>query len=160
MFIVGKITGVHGLKGELKVKADSSFNRLYKNSIIYIKNNNEYIPYKISSQRIHKNNDLITINDLDDINLVLTFVGENIYALHDNKELSDGEYYYEDLIGKRIISTDKKEIGIVIDLREVPQGILLEVKHQEKIILIPFVEAFIKNINDETIEVEIIEGLL
>ena len=40
MYLVGKIVGTHGIKGELKVKSDTSFNRFEKGSKLseYIQN--------------------------------------------------------------------------------------------------------------------------
>ncbi len=160
MFLVGKIIGTHGLKGELKVKADSSFKRFEVGKTIYLQIDDKYLPFKVSSNRLHKENNLITINNLTDINLVSMYIGKQIYATHNYEELAEDEYYYEDLIGKIVFSTNNEKIGEVVDVREVPQGLLLEVSYQDKIVLIPFVKEFIKKIDQTTIEIEVIEGLL
>ena len=65
------------LKGELKVK--SNFDK--KEKVFKIGNhiliNNELL--KITSVRIHKNNYLIRVNDINDINLVTKYIGYNVY---------------------------------------------------------------------------------
>ena len=45
MYLVGKIVGTHGIKGELKVKSDTSFDRFKKGNKLYIEKEEE-ITYK------------------------------------------------------------------------------------------------------------------
>ena len=160
MYLVGKIVATHGIKGELKVKSESDFQRFYKGNILYIEKDNENIPIEINSHRVHKNLDLITFNNIKDINQVTQYVGCSIYTLHDKEELTDGEYYVEDLVGLKAISTEGVDIGVVLDVREVPQGYILEVKTKDKVALIPFVDEFVKDINEDEIVIELIEGLI
>ena len=68
MYLVGKIVGTHGIKGELKVKSDTSFNRFEKGNKLYIDKTQEVT---INSHRQHKGMELITINGLKNINDVL-----------------------------------------------------------------------------------------
>ena len=36
MYLVGKIIGTHGIKGELKVKSDTSFDRFKVGNVLYV----------------------------------------------------------------------------------------------------------------------------
>ena len=85
---VGKIVGTHGIKGELKVLSDSDFKseRFKKGNVLYLKINDEYKEVKVSSYRPHKNLDLITINNLFDINEVLKYVNKDLYVKKDQLE--------------------------------------------------------------------------
>lgn len=159
MYLVGKIVGTHGIKGELKVKSDTSFDRFKKGNVLYIEKEEKII---INSSRVHKGLHLITINGLTNINDVLMYVNKNIYVPHDRSELGEGEYYYEDLIGLICYDSNKEEIGEVIDLQEVPQGLILEIRGKEKTILIPYVDEFIEEIDldNKKILINEIEGLL
>lgn len=159
MYLVGKIVGTHGIKGELKVKSDTSFDRFKKGNVLYIEKEEKII---INSSRVHKGLHLITINGLTNINDVLMYVNKNIYVPHDRSELEEGEYYYEDLIGLICYDSNKEEIGEVIDLQEVPQGLILEIRGKEKTILIPYVDEFIEEIDldNKKILINEIEGLL
>lgn len=159
MYLVGKIVGTHGIKGELKVKSDTSFNRFEKGNKLYIEKTEEVT---ITSCRKHKGMELITINGLNNINDVLSYVNKDIYVPHDRSELDEGEYYYEELIGLDCYDSKDNYIGPIIDLQEVPQGLILEIKGKEKTILVPFVEAFIDGIDLEENKLYIneIEGLL
>lgn len=159
MYLVGKIVGTHGIKGELKVKSDTSFDRFKKGNVLYIEKEEKIT---INSSRVHKGLHLITINGLTNINDVLMYVNKNIYVPHDRSELEEGEYYYEDLIGLICYDSNKEEIGEVIDLQEVPQGLILEIRGKEKTILIPYVDEFIEEIDldNKKILINEIEGLL
>ena len=159
MYLVGKIVGTHGIKGELKVKSDTSFDRFKKGNKLYIEKEEEII---INSHRQHKGMELITINNLTNINDVLCYVGKDLYVPHNREELEDGEFYYEDLIGLDCYDSKNNLIGSIIDLQEVPQGLILEIKSKSKTILVPFVDEFIKEIDLENNKLSIneIEGLL
>ena len=67
---IGKIIGTFGIKGELKVFSESDFidQRFKKGNELILKSNKSELTVKISSFRIHKNNVLITINNLLNIN--------------------------------------------------------------------------------------------
>ena len=154
-FLVGSIVNTHGIKGEVKVKSETNLDRFEKGSILYLKKGNKYITITIDSHRRHKGMELITFNGISDINDVLDYKGCNLYVKHGDEDV----IYYEDLIGKDIVVDNKVE-GIVVDIREVPQGIILECDCEGKTKFIPYVEAFIKEVKEDSIIVTPIEGLL
>jgi len=160
MYLVGKIIGTHGIKGEVKVKADTSFPRFEKGSKLILKLNDQETEIQVNSHRIHKGLDLITFNNYQNINDILQFVGAEIYVEHKDDELNENEYYFEDLIGRSVINTNEELLGKVIDIREVPQGIILEVQGKDKIFLVPFVSEFIIEVDEVRIVINVIEGLI
>jgi 16S rRNA processing protein RimM len=159
MYLVGKIVGTHGIKGELKVKSDTSFDRFKKGNVLYIEKEEKIV---INSSRVHKGMHLITINGLTNINDVLCYVNKDIYVPHDRSELEEGEFYYEDIIGLDCYNSKGELIGPVKDLQEVPQGLILEIQTKNKTILIPFVDEFVVEVDLENkrIQIQEIEGLL
>ncbi|HEY8444500.1 MAG TPA: ribosome maturation factor RimM [Bacilli bacterium] len=158
MYLVGKIIGTHGIKGEVKVKADTSFDRFKPGNTLYLKKNNEFQEIIINSHRRHKNYDLITFNNLNNINQVLEFIDCELYTPHQDK-LEDNEYYYEDLIGKLVYDTNNNYLGKVIDIRELPHGINLEIKNG-RTFYVPFVSEFIIEVTNDKIIINVIEGLI
>lgn len=162
--LVGTIVGTHGIKGEVKVKSDTSFARFTVGNTLYLKQGNNTKEIVINSHRVHKNMDLITFNNLKNINDVLEYVGSEIYVdVSDLDELEDDEYYYDDLIGLIAYTEEGKELGVIQDINEVPQGIILVLeKPDQTTALIPFVEEFIAEVNIEENKIIItpIEGLL
>ena len=161
---VGTIVSTHGIKGEVKVKSETSFDRFKIGSKLFLKKDESLKEIFIDSHRVHKNLDLITFNEYKNINDVLNYIGSDIYIdVEDLDELDDGEYYFDDLIGLTVYDDKGKKLGEVIDLNEVPQGIILELKKLDNTIaLIPFVDEFIKEVDLEAKKIIItpIEGLL
>lgn len=157
---VGKIIGTFGIKGELKVYTESDFvtYRFRKDATIYLINKKEEVEAKVCSMRFHKNTLLITINQCFDINLVEKYVGYEIYAKKDDEPtLDEDEYQLDDLINCEVYSEDAVYQGLVSDFIEVPQGYIMEVVDNGKKQLIPFVDEYILDIQENKIIIKVIE---
>lgn len=161
---IGKIVGTHGLKGELKVRSDSDFadERFKKGNEIIIKYQNQDLVYTIASSRVHKGNYLISFVDFQDINLVEKYIGAFVYGYKDEELLAEDEYFYDDLIGLEVVSTTGKVIGPVTSIYDNTRHDILNVDYHGKNVAIPYVEAFIKEVDleKEVIVVELIKGLI
>lgn len=163
MYLVGKIIGTHGIKGELKVKSDTSFDRFSVGNVLYIKlDDHDYKRIVINSHRIHQGCDLITFNNMFDINLVEGFVGKEVYVKEHNRENDKAKVYYEDLIGCKAINEEGIELGEVNDLIEVPNGVLLEIINGKKRALVPYVKELVPivDIENKVVTIHEIEGLI
>lgn len=158
----GKIVGVFGLKGELKVISDSTTNRFKKGNKLYLgKCEKNVIPVEITSARMHKGLHLVVINNLEDINLVEKYVNQYFYI--DREEMHDlkpNEYYFDDLINLNVKDEQGNIYGKVIDMLDLPSSAVLEVMFGDKKIMIPFVAAYIKDVTKEDIIVTRIEEFL
>lgn len=140
---VGKIVNTHGIKGEIRIISDFEYkNRVFVVGKKVIINNREYV---INSYRVHKNFDMITFGDFNNINEVLPFIGMKVFVKREYLDLTNDEYLLSDLMGMKII-INNIEIGIVNDYNN---GInpLLEVKSNDKTIYIPLKGNFIKSID-------------
>lgn len=161
---VGKIVTTHGIKGEVKVKVETDDDsRFGKNNKLYVGTDEKHISGEIiiDNARYQKDMILLSFNNIKNINDVLKYVGLSLFVDIDEVRV-DGEIYYDDLIDCKII-VEGKEVGIVIDVMEVPQGEILRVKKKDgKIALIPYVDEFIESvdINKKEIIINPIEGLL
>lgn len=159
----GKIVGVFGLKGELKVISDSTTNRFFKGSELYLgRNIKNLTKVTITSARVHKGIYMVTINELYDINLVEKYVNQIFYI--DREEMDDleeNEYYFDDLIGLKIIDGNNNEYGEVVDVLDLPSSAVIEIKlKNDKKIMIPFVGVYINDVTKEYILIERIEEFL
>lgn len=158
--IVGKIVNTHGIKGELKVKVSTDFieERFQKGNHLFIDEHGTMIDMSVASYRIHKGHVLVSFVGYQDINLVEKYKGLNIYADKDTSLLDDGEYYVGDLIGCDVYDHNQL-IGQVEDVQLYEHHDVLVVNGSKKV-LIPYVEAFVKNedIDHKRIDVELIEG--
>ncbi len=159
-FKCGHIMRTHGLKGDLKVKNLSDFDRFYKGSKLYILHNEEYVEVIVNNARDFNDYLLVNFKDLLDINLVEKYHGDDIYVSEEDRkddEMDDG-YYYSDLENKDVYNQNNQLLGKVVGIRELPQCDYLVVLHNGKNVLVPIIDEFIIEVSDKIIINEI-EGL-
>lgn len=154
---IGKIVGTHGIKGELKLKVEyAGIKELLKpNTNLYLTSN--YLKKTIVKIRYHKRNYLVLFNDVDNINQVLTLVGNDVYLKKD--EIKDVFHTKDTLLGLKVLYKSKL-LGYVTNLLTAgEENELLEIDSK---ILIPFQKIFIKKIDYEEKEIllDMVEGLI
>jgi len=154
---IGKIVNTHGIKGELRIRSDFE-----KKEMVFVPGNKIIIDkeeHTIRTYRYHKIFDMITIDELDNINDVLCYVGKNVYVSRDSLKLKEKEYLLSDLIGLNVVFNDTV-YGIVKDY-SYDTNPLIKVEY-EKNYYIPINSNYIKNVDLENkkIFVENIEGLI
>lgn len=154
---VGKIVNTHGIKGELRIRSNFEKKELvFKVGNKIIIDKEEHI---IRTYRYHKIFDMITIDEYNNINDVLCYVGKNVYVSRDSLELKDTDYLLSDLIGLNVVFNDTV-YGIVKDYSN-DLNPLLKIEY-DKNYYIPINSNYIKSVNLENKEiiVEDIEGLI
>lgn len=154
---VGKIVNTHGIKGELRIRSDFEKKELvFKVGNKIIIDKEEHI---IRTYRYHKIFDMITIDEYDNINDVLCYVGKNVYVSRDSLKLNRDDYLLSDLIGLSVVFNDTV-YGIVKDYSN-DLNPLLKIEY-EKTYFIPIKGNYIKNVDLESkrIVVDNIEGLI
>jgi len=156
----GHVQTTHGIKGDLKVRSLSDFDRFYVGARLYILHNGEYVQVKVCKASEFGESYLVAFEGMQDINLVEKFHSDDIYIseLDRDDDLEDGEFYYDDLIGKEVVNQSGEARGIVTEVREMPQSHYLVVKNNGKNVLVPFIKEFVVSV-DEKIVVNEIEGL-
>ena len=163
--LIGKIVNTRGIKGELKLKSLTDFpeERFKINNDVYIKTDNDFDKMRIIRYNRHKNMDYIVLEGMEDINLVEKYKGCEVYAdKNDELNLSEDEFYAEDLIGLKVYQENQLK-GEIVEVKSFPQGDYIDVlKPDGKHALVPFRMEFILNVDFESARVEVIdmEGLL
>ena len=110
---IGKIVSTHGIKGEVKIISDFE----YKDRVFVVGNkliidNLEYI---IKSYRHHKNFEMVTLNDYNDINQVLFLLRKKVYFKKEDLVLEDNEILDDELMTYKVLTNDEKE-GIIKEI--------------------------------------------
>ena len=156
----GHVMTTHGIKGDLKIKPLTDFDRFFKGSRLYIFHKGNYEEVKVKKASVFGNYYLVSFEGLEDINLVEKYHSDDVYVseLDRANELDEHEYYYSDLIGLSVINQDGVDRGVVSEIRELPQAEYLVVKYNGKNVLVPFINEFILDVNDKIVIKEI-EGL-
>ena len=155
---IGKIVSTHGIKGELKIKSNFDFkDKVFKLGNSLIIDDKDYV---IKSYRVHKNFDMVTLDDYHDINEVLFLLKKDVYYDKDKLDLNNNEILDEDLIKYTVLTKDGKK-GIIKEIFSASESnkiIRCEFDHE---VLIPMNSPMIVDIDKgkKEVIVELIEGM-
>ena len=165
MFLVGTIVGTFGIKGELKVipLISPPDYLLELKSVFIIDEDNRKQEFKVLKTKRHKNVYLFSFEGINDIDVAENLCGLSMYVPSiEFKELQKNEYYYHQLEGLTAYTESGEMIGKVDHILKGGNDILVIKNEQGKEIMIPFVDELIPevNLNEKTITVNVIEGLI
>lgn len=155
---IGFVQGVHGLRGDLKIK-----NRFEKTEKVFVEGNKIYLneeEHTITKVKFYKGHYLTTIDNLKDINLVEKYIGYDVYFAREDLKEQAGDYIVDDLFGLKIVSNGR-EYGLVKEILDNGKYKILSIEF-EKNYMIPLIPEYVLNVDLErkTIEVADVEGLI
>ena len=159
---IGKIVNTHGIKGELRILSDFEYKeRVFRKGFnLYI--GKDKIKEEINTYRHHKEFEMVTFNEYNNINQVLKYLKENVYVLKEDLNLKDDEYLEKELIGFDVVENDKV-VGKVINIEKTsPTNKIMEINYNGKRVLLPYHKDFILKLDlqNKKIEVKLIEGMI
>lgn len=162
---VGVVTGVHGLRGDLRVRplSEGAPGLLGTEEVFLAPRGAEpasYVPDRIA---VHKGNILLHLRGLDRVESVQSLMGCDVFVRQaDLEELPEGEYYWFELEGLVVVDSNRGELGSLDDLFSTPAYDVYVVRGARGEILIPAVEEFIVKIDldGRRITVDLPEGLV
>ena len=155
---IGKIVSTHGIKGEIRILSDFPFK-----DKVFVVGNKLIIDdkeYEIKSYRVHKNFDMVTLDDYHDINEVLFLMKKNVYFDKDNLNLGDSEVLDEELITYEVLTNDGKK-GIIKEIFMASANNKIIRVMLDKEYLIPVNSPMLEKIDkkNKCIVINIIEGM-
>ena len=153
MLYIGDLVNTHGIKGEVRIISFFKYKEtVFKpNNYLYIKSEK----LKIKTYRKHKNYDMVTFENYNDINDVLKFKGEKVYI--DKEDYTFKGPLNEDLYGKKVYN-EGKYIGTLTNIINNNGKEILVIKGKKEY-LVPYVDEFVKNIGDD-IKLDLIKGFI
>lgn len=166
LFVIGEIINTHGIKGEVKVKQITDFiERFDEGETVYLSNEQKNVQSLIiETSRQHKQHLLIRFKGYDTIEQVEILKGKTLYIKSDQQhELAEHEYYYHEIIGCTVQTTDGEVIGVVDSILAPGANDVWVVKNERgKEYLIPYIPLVVKDVNVEkkTVTIQLMEGLL
>ncbi|MFO3716483.1 ribosome maturation factor RimM [Anaerococcus cruorum] len=151
---VAEIVTTHGVRGNLKVKSLSDYDKRFENGAKLLIGDEEVT---VESSFDQKGLKVIKFEEYDDINDVLKFVGKDI-TIEDSDlgKLDDDEYYVFSLIGLEVKSQGQT-VGEITDvITGVYPNDVYVIKTDKDEIYFPALNATVKNVDIENgfIEVE------
>ena len=164
--LVGTLVKTIGLKGEVKVYPTTHFrdSRFKKGNHLFLSKDGEIIKeVTIKSHRVNGNCDNLFFNEITSIEEAEKYIHFDLLGEKDTKNLKKDMYYFSDLIGLDVYFDNGDFIGKVSKVEEYSAYETLRVKREKnKDVLIPFVKAFVKDVDLEghKIIINFIEGLV
>lgn len=157
---VGKLVNTHGIKGEVRILSDFE-----KKNLVFKKDFNLYLgkiknKFTINSYRVHKNYDMVTFNNINNINDIENYKGVSVYIKREDLNLMSEEFLYNDLVGLEIFENGVL-VGKISDYVYNKNHILLQISG-EKDFYIPYVSEYIEkvDIKNNKIYVKNTKGLI
>jgi 16S rRNA processing protein RimM len=150
--ILGRISGLHGVNGWLKI---FSYSRPRENIFSYtswlIKQvNGSWTMQKVSEWKPQSKGLIAHFDGVDDRDAAQAFVGLEISVSREQlPELAEDEYYWCDLIGLEVVNQAEDILGTVVEIQETGANDVLVVKGDERY-LIPLLKgSVIKQVDEE-----------
>jgi 16S rRNA processing protein RimM len=146
---LGKIVGVHGIRGEVKIKSFTAIDKdIASYGALTDKNSSQTFILRITGH----SKELLRakIQGVEDRTKAETLIGTELYALRDVLPTLENEntYYETDLIGLKVFDEQKTEVAKVIGFYNFGAGDILEIKLKSgKSEMLPFNQGYVPEIN-------------
>lgn len=156
LIIVGKLGSSYGIRGWLRIFSFTEYpESIFDYTPWYIQRAGDSQEIIVESYKPHNQDMIVKLKGIDDREQAIALTNIDIYVdAQKLPELSDGDFYWKDLIGCRVKNSDGYDLGLVTELMETGSNDVLVVKANLKDAfgaterLIPFVEEqFIKHVD-------------
>ena len=155
--VVGKILTTHGIKGWLTIKSYTSpLENIFKYNL-QVNLDKNFKNIKVTDYRFMSKKTVMKIENINTIEDTSQFINHDLVILkNDLPVIDDNEYYWHQLIGKKVITSDNKILGIVESLFTSGDNDILVVKNNKK----KGKELFIPFLKDNIVDIKLDENII
>jgi 16S rRNA processing protein RimM len=162
--LIGKIVGTHGLKGTSKIQPYAESLEIFKSgtALLVSSPDGSENRYEIDWIKPHSRGALLALKEITGCDQAKSLIGAELYIEKaELPKLEPGTYYWFDLIGVNVYTSDDRCIGSIDSIIETGANDVYIVKNADKEILIPALESVVRSIDIESkiMRVELPEGL-
>ena len=150
--IIGRISGLYGIKGWIKVFSYTEPRTdLLDYSPLYLGSDNSWREVELETGRSHGKGIVLKLIGYDDRSAAVPLIGQNLaIRYHQLPELEDGEVYWADLEGMSVATLSGVNLGVVDSLFATGANDVIVVKGDRER-LIPFLrDQVVRNIDHES----------
>jgi 16S rRNA processing protein RimM len=141
---VGRITGIFGLRGELKCDPSSAGRTVFlAGAELRCARGADSWAIRLSAVRPHKGRLLLRIEGVEDAGSAAAYAGALLYTSRERIPLAGGEYLDDDLVGCDVVGLDGTSYGTVEHVEHYPSSDMLVVVGH----LVPMVRAIVTEID-------------
>ncbi len=153
-FYLGKIAKKFSFKGEVLIYLDTDEPELYENlESVFVEYGKDLIPFFIENSALHKNTLLrVKFEDINSEAEADKIIGCEVYLpLSILPKLEGNKFYFHEIIGFTAQDVNLGDIGVITDVNDTAaQAIFIITNSDNKEILIPVIDEFIKEVNRKT----------
>ena len=145
-FYLGKVVKTHGLKGEVTLKLEVDDPSAYLDmKHFFLEINKVLTPFFVEKITNSGDKFFIDIQDVKTIEAAQHLVGKTAYLpLEMLPKLSGKQFYFHEIVGFKVVDTEKGELGPISEVLEYPTQAILQIMKGKKEILIPILDQVIQ----------------
>ena len=154
--LVGQLRSAHGVKGEINMEVLTDFpERLRPNRTVYAGDNHQ--PLRIDRTRWKDKLLIISFQGINGRDEVSAFRNQLLYIRTEEiPELPDGDYYYHQMIGLKVVDEAGQSVGILTEILETgANDVFVVIPEVGPEVLLPAIEAVILGVNLEKQEITV-----
>jgi 16S rRNA processing protein RimM len=164
LVLIGKIVGTHGLKGTSKIQPYAESLEIFKSgtALLVSSPDGSENRYEIDWIKPHSRGALLALKEITGCDQAKSLIGSELFiGKAELPKLETGAYYWFDLIGVNVYTSDDRCIGRIDSIIETGANDVYVVKNADKEILVPALESVVRSIDIESkiMRVELPEGL-
>ena len=155
---LGEFIKLFSFKGEIILYSDNTISFIENLDTIFIDIDGAFVPFQIKKSKSHKKNIFrVLLEGISSESQARDFLKKSVYI--DKLENQDN---INNIVDNFNVYNNNEYLGIVISTINKTGQTIIEVKMKEKIVLIPFVDEFIVEINYDLNKIHMIlpDGLL
>lgn len=162
---VGKVSRLHGYKGEVSLKLDHGLPFDFEEIETYfLEIAGKLVPYFVEGMRFTPKGFALTyFEGVDTEAAAKRLLGASLYLPRDQMaELADDEVLLAELVGFDVTDAQLGPIGKIVEVIEHPGNILLSIEAVWGLVLVPYIDEFVVEMDKEQrlLAIDTPEGLL
>ena len=162
---VGAITSTHGVRGEVKVfPTTDDVKRFSKLKEVELETKEGTVTLHIQGVKYFKQFAILKFKEYQSLNEVEGIKGSRLFVTRENAvKLQKNEFFIADLIGMKVIDSEKGLEGILTDVLQTGANDVYDIELSDgRSFLLPAIKDCVKKVDMQAklIEIHILEGLL
>lgn len=167
--IVGKLVNTHGIRGEVKILPQTDFPevRFAPGSRLTLRDPSSpaSVEIEVVSAREQKGMYILKLKGYTNINEVERYKGWTaVVPDTDRVELEEGEYYYHEIVGCRVVTEEGEELGTISEILSPGANDVWVVDRpgSRQQLLLPVIDEVLVGVDvpAKTVTVRLMEGLI
>ncbi len=166
LFTIGRVTGVHGLSGNLKVQSYAESIDIFDpgSRVLLRSSGSRGYWYEIVKASPYRKGVLLSLKGVEDIAAAEYLKGKDIFISRQNlPEPGEDTFFWQDLIGLEVVDRNRGHLGSIAHIFSTGANDVFVVKQagSREETLVPAVKSVVRRVSvaDKTVETEIPEGL-